>query len=102
MDTNNSAELEGMIQAIQIIIRNGSMLSIVEGDSSILIQMAKQLANGKSMEKVSSIWHLSSRLDDLHSMVMMHLVLSFVHVRRETNQVSEFLDNVEVIDVRAN
>ena len=40
IDTNNSAELEGMIQGIQIIIGNGWLPAIVEGDSRILIQMA--------------------------------------------------------------
>ena len=55
MEINNYAELEGMIQGIQIIIKYGWMPAIVEGYSSILIQMVKPLANGKSTEKVSSI-----------------------------------------------
>ena len=64
--------------------------------------MVKQLANGKSTEKVSSSWRLASRLDDLRSMVMTHSTLSFVHVRREANQVADLLANVGVSDVRAN
>ena len=31
--TNNSMELEGMIQGIHLIVRNGLLLAIVEGDS---------------------------------------------------------------------
>ena len=77
------------------------MSAIVEGDYNILIQMAKQLANGKSMEKVSSSWHLASRLDDLRVMVMTHSAFSFIHVRREANQVAYLLANVDVNDVRA-
>ena len=53
-DTNNSAKLEGLIQGFQIVVRNGWFPVIIEGDSNILIQMAKELANGKSSEKFSS------------------------------------------------
>ena len=102
MDTNNSTELEGMIQGIQIIIKNGWMSEIVEGDSSILIQMVKQLANDNSTDKVSTSWRLARRLDELRTMVMMHLVLSFIHIRREENKVFDLLANVSVSDVRAN
>ena len=53
-DTNNSVELEGLIQGVQLVIRHGWFLSIVEGDSRILIHTAHQLVNGKSAEKVAS------------------------------------------------
>ena len=40
-DTNNLTELEGMLQGINIVIRKGWLLTMVEGDSLILIRMAK-------------------------------------------------------------
>ena len=46
-DTNNSAELEGLLRGISLMIREGWLPSMMEGDSNILIQMAKQLANGE-------------------------------------------------------
>ena len=64
--------------------------------------MAKQLANEKTMEKVSSSWRLASKLVDLQTLVMTLLELSFIHVRREENQVVGLLANVGVSDVKAN
>ena len=40
-DTNNSTELEGMLQGVKIVIREGWLPTMVEGDSLILVQMAK-------------------------------------------------------------
>ena len=102
IDTNNSAELEGMIQGIQIIILNGWLSAIVEGDSRILIQMAQQMANGKSTEKATSSWCLAGRLDDLRAMVVTYPTLSFHHIRREANWVVDLMANISVTDVRAN
>ena len=41
MDTNNSAKLEGIIHGLEVLIRGGHFPTIIEGDSNILIQMAK-------------------------------------------------------------
>ena len=41
LDTNNSVELEGMICGFKVLIKCGCFLMIIEGDSSILIHMAK-------------------------------------------------------------
>ena len=40
-DTNNLAELEGMLQGINIVIREGWLPTMVEDDSLILVHMAK-------------------------------------------------------------
>ena len=40
-DTNNLAELEGLIRGLKVLIRDGYFLVIIEGDSNTLIQMAK-------------------------------------------------------------
>ena len=36
-DTNNSAELEGLIRGFECIIREGWLPTVIEGDSNILI-----------------------------------------------------------------
>ena len=36
-DSNNSAELEGMIQGLQCLVRSNSFPAIIEGDSQISI-----------------------------------------------------------------
>ena len=45
-DTNNSVELEGMIRGFEFLIRGGCFPAIIEGDTSILIQMAKRMVSG--------------------------------------------------------
>ena len=39
-DSNNSAELEGMLQGLQCLVRRNNFPVIIEGDSQILIHMA--------------------------------------------------------------
>ena len=36
-DTNNSAELEGMLQGLNCLVRSNSFPAIIEGDSSIMV-----------------------------------------------------------------
>ena len=40
-NTNNLVELEGMIHSFEVLIRVGFFPTIIEGDTSILLQMAK-------------------------------------------------------------
>ena len=61
MDTNKSVELEGLIHGFEVLIRGGCFLAIIEGDTSILIQMAKHMVSGQASEKVSLSWRLASR-----------------------------------------
>ena len=76
------------------MIREGWLLTIIEGDSNILIQMAKQLANRKTTEKVSSSWRLASRLEILRRLVIAHPTVSFCPVRRDVNKVANMLANI--------
>ena len=93
-DTTNSTDLEGIIQGLSLLLREGWLPVMVEGDLNILIQMAKHLANGKTTEKVSSSWRLANRLENLRSLVIAHPIVSFHHIRREANQVTDILANV--------
>ena len=87
-------ELEGFLQGLGLVLREGWLPAMVEGDSNILIQMKKQLANGRTTEKVSSSWHLASRLETLRGLVMTQPVVSFHHVRRNANKVADMLANI--------
>ena len=40
-DTNNSAELEGLIRGSEVLISGGFLPVIIEGDSNTFIQLAK-------------------------------------------------------------
>ena len=90
-DTNNSIELQGMICGFECLVKGGYFPAIIEGDTNILIQMAKQLASGQACEKVSSSWCLANRLDYLISLLLAHTTFSFSHVRCETNKAIDLL-----------
>ena len=93
-DTNNSVELEGMIQALNCVVRSNSFPAIIENDSNIMIQIARWLEYGQVSGQVSTRWRLASLLDDLCGMLHTHSVVSFCHVRRDANKVVDLLANV--------
>ena len=62
-DTNNLAELEGLIRGSEVLISGGLLLVIIEGDSNTLIIVAKRLLNGQMIEKISPSWCLVYRLE---------------------------------------
>ena len=45
-NTNNAVELEGLIQGLRMMLGEGWLPTMVEGDSNVIIKMQKQLANG--------------------------------------------------------
>ena len=95
-DTNNSAELDGLLRGVEIVIREGFLPAIVEGDSSVLISVANRLLSGQKTEKVSLSWRLASRLERLRLIIRAHPATSFVHVRRDANRAADCLANAGV------
>ena len=70
--------------------------AIIEGDSRVLIQMAKKMANGKDCAKVATSWRLASKMDSLKTMFRAHSDVSFCHVRRIANKATDLLANADV------
>ena len=64
-DNNNFVELEGLIWGFKCLVDGGWLPAIIEGDTNILIHMARGLENGKKSENISSSWCLVSLLDTL-------------------------------------
>ena len=95
-DTNNSAELEGTLQVLICLVRRNSFSMIIEGDSSIMVQMARRLAYGQVSRQVSTSWRLDSCLDALRGLLHVHSVVSFCHVGRDTNKAADLLANAGV------
>ena len=73
--------MEGLFQGVKLAVEEGWFPVIVEGESNIIIQMEKKLANGKSIEKNSSSWRLLGQLDSLRTLISSHNMVSFIHVR---------------------
>ena len=68
----------------------------MEGDSQMVIHLDSKLHNGSQSSKVSSSWHLESRIATLHSGLIQGKVVSFTHVRRNDNKMADFLANMGV------
>jgi len=68
-DTNNSAELEGLIHGLQLALDKQWLPLVVEGDSKIILRMAAKIQAGQSATKVSNTWRLEGRLERLGAMM---------------------------------
>ena len=67
---------------------------IIEGDSQILINIAKKLLWGTTPEKVAHSWRLEARIKQLSRWLMQHRAVSFNHIKREGNKVADLLANL--------
>jgi len=92
-DSNNSAELEGLTQGLTLAISEGWLPAVVEGDSKVIIGIAKKLAAGQVPGKVTRSWRMRKRIEDLQVALAYSPAVSFQHVRREANKVADLLAN---------
>jgi len=92
-DSNNSTELEGLIQGLTLALSEGWLPATVEGDSKVIIGMAKKLAVGQNPGKVTTSWRLRHRLEALHALLEHNPAVTFQHVRRDANKVADWLSN---------
>eukprot|EP00253_Pinus_taeda_P008598 PITA_08598 len=93
-NTNNAAELEGLLLGLQIAHHQSFMPLIVEGDSQIIINMASKLQQGSAAQKVSRSWRMATRLESLQTLLQNNKSTSFKHIRREGNKAADFLANL--------
>jgi len=96
-DTNNSAEIKGLWQGL-LLARNLNLQPlIVEGDSQILINMAKRLQNGSQAKKITNSWRLAARLEAIEQALRSNRAISFSHTKREGNKVTDLVANIGAI-----
>jgi ribonuclease HI len=60
--TNNAVEFGALELGLEILIRERMKNTIVEGDSTLVINIAKKLQNGTRVGKVQRHWHLAHSL----------------------------------------
>ena len=96
LETNNTEDIEGLMLGINIVSRSGWFPVTVEGDSRVIIQMARNISNGKRPEKVATSWRIMNKLENMGALLSTNLASHFRHVRRESNKVASLLDNVGV------
>lgn len=68
----------------------------MEGDSQILINMAKHLLNGSQAKKIATRWRLEARLKAMEQELLTNRAITFSHIKRYGNKVADFLVNVGV------
>ena len=95
-NTNNLVELEGLIQGLRLVSKEGWFLVTIEGYSKVIIQMARKISMGQKVEKLTIGWRLLSRLETLSCLISTCSASSFGHVRREANKVADLMANVGV------
>lgn len=95
-DTNNSAELERLWQGLLLSRLHNFQPLEIEGDSLILINMAKQNINGIHARKIAKSWRLEARLEVLKQWLHNNQAIIFPHVKREGNKVADVLSNLGV------
>ena len=61
--TNNAAELNAMVNGLNISLHKGFHKLILEGDSNLVITIYNKLLNDTPPCKVSEIWHLSAIIE---------------------------------------
>jgi len=95
-DTNNSAELEGLLHGIQLAQDKSWSPLVVEGDSKIILRMAEKVQSGQPAQKVSNSWRLEGRIEQLGGMLKESDACTWSHVRRNGNKVADRLANLGV------
>lgn len=95
-DTNNSAELEGLWQGLNLAHLYNLSPIIVEWDSQILISIANQLLQGSRSTKVATSWRMASRIEKISNWLNENQVISFAHTKRDDNKVADLLANLGV------
>ena len=85
-NSNNVAELEGLLEGLDMASHHGWLPIILEGDSKIILQMATKLLHGKPMSKVANNWKMDHSLDQLRGLLMAHSEVQIHHVKRKANR----------------
>jgi ribonuclease HI len=95
-DTNNSAELWGLIKGVQMTLDQNLTCLIIEGDSKIIIDLATKILNGRDPGKITPSWRLLGPLYSFQALLRPSLTLTPSHIRRSENKVADRLANVGV------
>ena len=93
---NNMAGLEGLINGLIWARKTKKMPLMVEGDSQIIINMARKLQAGSLMSQISKNWRWESRLQVLEHILSGEEALLLMHVKREGNRVADAMANIGV------
>ena len=63
MNSNNVAELRGLLEGLTMATQKGWLPIILEGDSQVILQMATKLLHGRPVSKVADNWKMTHSLE---------------------------------------
>lgn len=94
--TNNMAELMALEQCLEFLKQDNNQNVIIEADSELVINVAKKIDHGIGLEKVSKHWRLIRVLQKIQDHLQGLRTLTFIHVRRKSNKLTDILANQRV------
>jgi ribonuclease HI len=92
-NTNNVAELTGLLQGLHLAISLPSPKVILEGDSQVILQLITKILHGGNPQKISPSWRLAGLLEDFKNLCRSSLSIIPSHVKRKANGVADYLAN---------
>lgn len=91
--TNNTTELHGLEHEITIAKHCKFSPLIIEGDSTLAMQVSRKLQKGMDTAKVSDNWHLNKMLQRIKNNIESMEGIHFQEIRREGKKLVNRLDN---------
>ena len=92
-NTNNMAELEGLMNGLKWALQIGKTPLVAEGDSQIIINLAHRLQSGTSTAQVSNNWRWEGHLSTLMQTLTGQEAILFSHVKQEGKKVADAMVN---------
>lgn len=92
-DSNNVAEIEGLIHSLLLIDRPNLNPLIIEGDSQIIVMLTRKLQGGHHVARITKNWRLEFCMERLAALLESTPNYSISHVKRKGNKVADLLAN---------
>jgi ribonuclease HI len=91
--TNNAAEFGALELGLEILSRERMTNTIVEGDSTLVINTVKRLQNGTRVGKVQKHWRLAHSLQKIQEHLQTINTVELRWVRRSANGLADRISN---------
>jgi ribonuclease HI len=91
--TNNATEFGALEIGLEILHRERMTNTIVEGDSTLVINTMKRLQNGTRVGKVQQHWHLAHSLQKIQEHLKNLNTVELCWVHRSVNDLADRLAN---------
>jgi len=91
--TNNEMEFAALEQGLRILRNLQTSKVIIEGDSSLVISVAKKIQGGTNQSRTTKHWRLAKVTENIAGLMVGMNGLVFQAVRRQANELVDYLAN---------